>query len=167
MKRNPTNARLAELFELEEDAYRLATREANLLNGSPPASSLRAVVAHANETLDTLPSLARKRGGKVGSASALVVDTLHRLRDVVMMRVVDNEHGYRRVLDVLRKGIDVVHLLEAGARQDGDIPLATWCRRWLEARESLVAGATAELEWLARHPYWSRVALGAAIPTTP
>jgi len=52
---------LAELYELEEDAYRLAVREAKRIGSGPPAAALRAVAAHANDALDELPKKAKER----------------------------------------------------------------------------------------------------------
>lgn len=154
---------LAELFELEEDAYRLAIREAKRIGSGPPATALRAVAAHANEALEELPSKARERHVRLGSMSALAVDTFHRLRDVVVDAFVDNEHAYRRALTSFRRGIDLVRLTRAAAMDEGDDGLSSFCDRWLAARERLVAAAGAELEWFGRHPFFAR--LGDAVPS--
>jgi hypothetical protein len=148
---------LAEVYDLEEDAYRLCLREARRMDGGPPAAALRAVVAHANEALEELPRLAHERHARLGSIGALALDTLRRLGDVFVDKIVDHEHAYRRALTALRKGIDLVHLVQAAATEEGDDALATWCHRWLEAREKLVAEAAMELEWFGRHPNFSRL----------
>ncbi len=149
---------LAELFELEEDAYRLAVREAKRIGSGPPATALRAVAAHANEALEELPSKARERHVRLGSMSALAVDTFHRLSDVVIDAFVDNEHAYRRALTAFHRGIDLVRLTRAAAIDEGDDGLSSWCDHWLAARERLVAAASAELEWFGRHPFFARLA---------
>lgn len=157
---------LPELYELEEDCYRLALREAKRIGCGPPSSALRAVAAHANEALDELPALAKVRSVRLGSASALAFDTLRRVWDVVMDQIVDHEHAYRRALTALRRGIDLVRLVHAAARDEGDDALATWCQRWLDGRERLVEDAADQLEWFARHPFFSRLP-GSALPSTP
>jgi hypothetical protein len=159
-----TPSLLAELYELEEDAYRLSLREAKRIECGPPAAALRAVAAHANEALEELPAKARRRHVRLGSALSLAIDTLHRLRDVVMDQVVDHEHGYRRALTALHRGIDLGHLIHAAAIDEGDDELAKWCQEWLRGRERLVADASDQLKWFARHPFFSRLP-GTALPT--
>ena len=157
---------LPELYELEEDCHRLALREAKRIGCGPPASALRAVAAHANEALEELPRLAKARAVRLGSIGALAFDTLRRVWDVVMDQIVDHEHAYRRALSALRRGIDLVRLVHAAARDEGDDALATWCHRWLDGRERLVEEAADQLEWFARHPFFSRLP-GSAAPSTP
>lgn len=154
-------ALLAELYELEEDGYRVALREARRIRCGPPATALRAVVAHAGEALEEIPALARARDVRLGGASVLALDTLRRARDALLGRIVDHEHAYRRALTTLRRGVDLVRLTRAAAFDEGDDPLATWCRRWLGVRERLVVQAADELEWFARHPFFAR------LPATP
>lgn len=154
---------LAELYELEEDAYRLAIREAKRIGSGPPAAALRAVAAHANEALDELPKKAKERHVRLGSLGALAIDTLHRLRDIAVDPFVDHEHAYRRALTALHRGIDLARVALAAAREEGDDALADWCERWLFARERLVSAATDELAWFGRHPFFAR--LPGALPT--
>jgi hypothetical protein len=153
---------LGEVYDLEEDAYRLCIREAKRIGSGPPAIALRAVAAHANETLDGLPTLARARRVRLGSVSALALDTFRRVSDAVVDHFVDHEHAYRRALTALHKGIDLVHLLHAAAVEEGDDALASWAAKWLEAREHLVADAASELAWFGRHPFFARMTPGAA-----
>lgn len=155
---------LAELHDLEEDSYRLALREAKRIGCGPPASALRAVAAHANEALEELPALAKARSVRLGSLGALALDTVRRVWDVLMDQIVDHEHAYRRALTALRRGIDLVRLVHAAARDEGDDALAAWCRRWLEGRERLVEEAADQLEWFARHPFFSRLP-GGTLPS--
>ncbi|MBX3233457.1 MAG: hypothetical protein KIT84_37800 [Labilithrix sp.] len=149
---------LAELYELEEDAYRLAIREAKRIGSGPPAAALRAVAAHASESLDDLRTKARERRVRIGSLGALALDTLHRLRDVAVDPFVDHEHAYRRALTALHRSIDLVRVEEAAAREEGDDALADWCMRWLRTRERLVGAASDELAWFGRHPFFARLA---------
>jgi hypothetical protein len=157
---------LAELYELEEDAYRLALREAKRIGCGPPAAALRAVAAHANAALDELPAKARMRHVRLGSVGSLAIDTMHRLRDIVMDQLVDHEHGYRRALTAFRRGIDLVHLVFAAAVDEGDDELAKWCQEWLRGRERLVGRAAEQLTWFAHHPFFSRLP-GAVLPSMP
>ena len=148
---------LAELYDLEEDSYRLALRQAKRIGSGPPSAALRAVAAHAGAALDELPAMAQARGVRIRSVNALLLDTLRRTRDVLMDHVVDHEHGYRRALATLRRGIDLVHLTLAAARDEGDDELASWCREWMRGRERLVGEAADELEWFGRHPFFARL----------
>ena len=157
---------LAELYELEEDSYRVSLREAKRIGCGPPASALRAVAAHAAAALDELPALAKARSVRISSIGALALDTVRRIWNVVMDQIVDHEHAYRRALAALHRGIDLVRLIHAAARDEGDDALAGWCQQWLAGRERLVAEATSQLEWFARHPFFSRLP-GSALPSTP
>jgi len=149
---------LSELFDYEEDAYRLSLREADRIGSGPPAVALRAVVAHANDALEDLPALAAARHVRIGSAGSLFLDTLHRVRDVIADQLSDVEHGYRRALATLHQGIDLVRLTHEAAINEGDDALAAWCERWLDVRERFVADATRELAWFAAHPFLAHAA---------
>lgn len=148
---------LAELYELEEDSYRLAIREAKGIGGGPPAQALRAVAAHASDCLDELPTKARERHVRVTSLGALALDTLRRLRDIAISPFLDHEHAYRNALGTFHRGIDLVRVAHAAAREEGDDALADWCERWLSARERLVESASEELAWFGRHPFFARL----------
>lgn len=148
---------LAELYDLEEDSYRLSIREAKRLESGPPTTALRAVAAHANEALDELPRLADVRRVRLGSAGSLTLDTFRRLRDAVVDQLVDHEHAYRRALASFHLGIDLARLIEAAARDEGDDALATWCAEWRSGREQLVEDASRQLAWFGRHPSFSRL----------
>jgi hypothetical protein len=153
-----TTSLLAELHALEEDSYRLALRVATRLGSGPPAAALRAVAGHAGEALHELPAIARRRGVRLHFVSALLTDTARRARDIVVDHVVDREHGYRRALATLRRGIDLVRLTLAAAHDEGDDDLATWCTAWMRGRERLVAAVADELDWFAHHPQFARLA---------
>jgi hypothetical protein len=151
---------LSELYDLEEDVYRLTIREAKRIGGGPPAIALRAIAAHANAALDELPPLAKERHTSIRSLSALAIDTLHRLGDAVMDQILDQEAAYRRALASIHRGVDLVRLTHAAAIEEGDDNLSSWCERWLKGRESLLNDAAVSLSWFARHPFF------AALPAT-
>lgn len=148
---------LAELFDCEEDAYRLSVRQAARIGWGPPALALRAVVAHANESLETLPGLAAERRVQLHSMGALAADTWRRVRDAAVDPFIDQEHAYRRTLTALRSGNDLVRLVRTAAANEGDEDLEQWCARWLETRDHLVEDVAAELAWFARHPFFARL----------
>lgn len=163
---------LRELYELEEAAYRTSLREVSRIGWGPPAAALRAVVAHAYEALECLPALAAARHVRLDSLPASFAATLaaswRRVREIVGQEILapstlDHERSYRRVLSTLRKGIDLVHLAQAAAANEGDDELADWCARWQETRERLVEAAAAELDWFACHPFFARTAVPATI----
>ncbi len=143
---------LAELYTLEEDSYRLSLRAARRLGSGLPAAALRAVAGHAGEALNELPALARCRGIRLRSLGGLLMDTTRRLRDVLVDQRLDDEHGYRRALATMRRGIDLVRLTLAAARAEGDGALAAWCRSWMRGREALVSAVGDELESFGRVP---------------
>jgi hypothetical protein len=142
---------LPELYDLEEDVYRLSLREAERLDG-PPAIALRTIVAHANAMLDELPTLARGRSVDLDNVVALARDTWRQVRDAVADRFHDRERAYLRALTTARRGIDVARLIHAAANHDGDTRLAAWCEHWISARTRLVDQASSEIVWFAEHP---------------
>jgi len=146
---------LSELYELEEDAYRLAIREANRIASGPPAAALHAVAGHASSALDELEAIAKERHVRLGSLGAIAIDTIHRLRDIAVDPFVNHEHAYRRALTALHRSVDLVRVAEAAATEEGDDALADWCQHWLHAREVLMVSATQELAWFGRHPFFS------------
>lgn len=148
----------AELLQNERSASRNPRREAERLGVVPPASALRAVAAHADETLDELPRLVRERGLRGVETYALAGEAFSAARHLVMSRVLDAEHAYRATLLGLRQGIDIVRLLRAAADEDGDGALVDHLDRWLAVRLRLVAGVEAELGWFGHHPDAARVA---------
>lgn len=159
---------LHELYELEDAAYRSSLREVNRIGWGPPAAALRAVVAHAYEALEALPTLAEERHVRVDSLTASVLATVRstwrRARDRMAEGglALDHERSYRRVLTILRRGIDLVRLVHSAAVNEGDDDLAAWCTRWRDTRLRLVEAAADELDWFARHPYFARTAVPAA-----
>lgn len=142
---------LAELYELEEDGYRLALREAKRIGTGPPADALRAIAGHANETLEELPGIARARNVRLGSLRALVLDTIRRIRDVGWARFAIPERAYRRTLTALHRSADFVELVRIVATAEDDDALATWCDRWLRGRERLISSVARQLGWFALH----------------
>ncbi len=152
MKKHPLSTELfAELFQAEHSAYRHPRREAARLGHVPPASALLAVSAHANETLDVLPVLARERGIKGAETAALAGEAFSAARHLVVDRLLSPEKSYRGTLLGLRHGIDLVRLLRAAADEDGDAALVDFCDRWLGVRLRLVAGVEAEIGWFGHH----------------
>lgn len=156
--RRLTTALLAELHAFEEDSYRLALRTARRLGSGYPATTLRAVAGHAGEALHELPSLALPRHVRLHSLGALLLDTTLRARDVLLDRILDREHSYRRALASMRRGIDLVRLTLSAAREEGDEGLVAWCGRWMHARQGLVADVADGLDWFAMHPSLARLA---------
>jgi hypothetical protein len=117
-----------------------------------PSVALRAVAAHANESLDELPKLARERGVGLTSVSALAGEAMAHVGHALRSRLGDAEHVYRATLLEMRRGIDLVRLVRAAAEDEGDRALVAWCDRWMSVRERLVDGVADELAWFGRHP---------------
>jgi hypothetical protein len=142
---------MTELFQTERSAYRHPIREAKRLGDVPPAIALRAVAAHANEVLDELPELARARGLTVSGVGTVIGETFSDVRQFFADRMIDRERSYRGTLLGMRHGIDLVRLVRAAAEDEADTELVSWCERWLEVRERLVAGVERELDWFGHH----------------
>jgi len=143
---------VVELFQTERSAYRHPIREALRLGDVPPSISLRAVAAHANESLDDLPKLARLRGIRLTTAGELAGEAVAAVRHALFDRFFDPERSYRETLLEMRHGIDLVRLLRASADDEEDHPLVRWCDRWLSTRQRLVAGVENDLAWFAHSP---------------
>lgn len=142
---------MTELFQTERSAYRHPIREAARLGDVPPAIALRAVAAHANEVLDELPELARARGFTIAGVGAVIGEVFSDVRHFFADRLIDRERSYRGTLLGMRHGIDLVRLLRASAEDESDTELASWCERWANVRERLVAGVERELDWFGHH----------------
>jgi hypothetical protein len=142
---------MTELFQTERSAYRHPIREAKRLGDVPPAIALRAVAAHANEVLDELPKMARARGVKAAGVGTIIGETFSDVRHFFADRLIDRERSYRGTLLGMRHGIDLVRLLRAAAEDEADAELVSWCDRWLDVRERLVAGVEGELDWFGHH----------------
>jgi hypothetical protein len=141
-----------ELYQAERSAYRHPIREARRLGDVPPAAALRAVAAHANETLDALPPLAKTRGLAFTSLGAALAEALSTARHAVTDRLAEIERSYRGTLLGMHHGIDLMRLVRAAAHDEGDDALVAFCDEWLPTREWLVREVADELEWFARHP---------------
>jgi hypothetical protein len=133
------DARIAELYELEEAAYRGLFRRAE----ASSILSVRALLAHVNASLDALRPIAEDRRVSLGSPTAVLLAAVGRLF------VREYEQG-AETLFLVRRGIGVTRAMEEAAREEGDEDLALWCRRWLRAREQFVDDAATELGRLER-----------------
>src|SRR5690349_16945117 len=82
------DARIAELYELEEAAYgglmRRIERYEEAASRTP--LSVRALLAHVNESLDALRPMAEGRGVSLFAPVPLLADTLGRIRERVLER---------------------------------------------------------------------------------
>jgi hypothetical protein len=142
---------LAELYDREEDTYRVSLREAKHIGWSPPSIALRVVAAHADEALGELRALAYARDVSISSPRALIADAFRRFWDMAIDQVVDQERAYRRALGSMHEGIDVVRLTSTASRDEGDDALTKWCARWLAVRERIVLDVAGELAWFFHH----------------
>jgi hypothetical protein len=141
---------LLELTDADRDASRLPRREAERLGDVPPARALRAVAAHADETLAVLAAIGRARGIRPSAIGEAADVALALVRHLVRERGGDAAHGYRGALLGLRRGMDVTRALRAAAGEEADGALVDFCDGWLSVRLRLVAGVEAELAWFGR-----------------
>lgn len=146
-----------ELFQTEISALRHGRREAERqISGSPPQRALQAVAEHADVALQELPGLAERNALPISRPGQALGRLFSEARDKALDLVISAERSYRGTLLGTRHGVDVVHMLEAVAREAELEELHTWCRRWLERREPLVDAVADALEWFAQHPREAR-----------
>lgn len=141
-----------ELCQSEQVAYAAPVRAARLLGHVPPATAMRAIAAHANETLDALPRLAAERSLPTRSLGSLLGEAVATLHRAATARVGGVERSYRCALLDVRRGVDLVHLLRCAANDEDDDALVAFLDEWLPTREWLVRQAADELDWFSRHP---------------
>lgn len=143
-----------ELSQSEHSAIVQPRREAKRLGAIPPADALRAIADHAAAMRPRFDALvegrrASRRGIEIGR---FVGEMFSRLRRTLFDHLIDTERSYRGTLLGCDHGIDVVHLLRAVAREDGDAHLAGFCDEWLAARMPLVRDAQDALAYFAANP---------------
>ena len=141
-----------ELFQTEQSAKSHPLVEAERLGDVPPAHALRAISAHAEAALAELPALVKNRNLPVSDGGKAVGAAFSALRDNLADLLLSTEKSYRGTLLGMRHGVDLMELIQAVAREDGDEALANWCAGWLEKRRPLVEAAARELAWFAAHP---------------
>lgn len=152
-ERGEVVALLVELNELEEETYRLALAHASYIEHTNGRSApIRALVAHANGSLDDLRSLAGRRRIRLGSANAIVVDTIRRIasaasRALASGLTLDPAIVTRAESDLsqaLGRGAALGRRIQHAAQEAGDEEIVRWSRRWLRARTTLVEDAYIE-----------------------
>lgn len=141
-----------ELFQTERSASLHSRREAHRLGDTPPAEALREISRHATAELPALRALAQDHGFPATEAGRSIGKLFSNLRNAIADRALSAERSYRFTLLGLRHGIDLVRMVRALARQNGDWPLIGFCDAWLEARVPLVEEACARLSWFAERP---------------
>jgi hypothetical protein len=141
-----------ELFQTERSAERHPELEAQRLSDTPLAGPLRAVSRHATSALSEFARLARERGLSGSQSGKHIGRLFSTLRDRFADHWVDAERSYRGTLLGIRHGVDLVRLVTAAARLQGDAELADFCAAWLRTRTQLVADVEAQLDWFAAHP---------------
>lgn len=141
-----------ELFQSERSAMKHPRREAERLDGGPPAQALLAVSEHAKSVFAELCATARASDAPVSRAGMAIGSLLSIARHTVLDRAVDTERSYRGTLLGIRHGIDVVKLIRKIADAGGRVELAGFCTRWLEQREPLAERVEAAMGWFADHP---------------
>jgi hypothetical protein len=145
-----------EFFQTERSAERHPEVEAQRLSDTPLAAPLRAVSAHATSSLAELSRLAAARGHETSRFGQKVGRLFSTIRDRFADHLIDTERSYRGTLLGVRHGLDLVVLVGAVARAQGDAELAEFCDRWLETRTRLANELQARLVWFAQHPERAR-----------
>ena len=146
------DARFGELFQTERSAVRHCAVEADRLGQTLPGLALRAVSSHAKRAEADLERHATRRGIELMSVGKIVGALLSNFRDYVTDFTLTSEESYRATLLGMRHGCDVVALVGAAARIEGDVALATWCAEWLAERCPLVERCADALSWFASYP---------------
>jgi hypothetical protein len=141
-----------ELFQTETSAAWHCQREAERLDGTPPAEALRAVAAHAERVRSSLPKLASRESLPVSKLGIVVGAFFSQTRDKVLDRVIHVERSYRGTLLGVRHGLDLVTMIRHVAERSEHPRLAEFCEEWLATRSSLVDRLEEQLAWFADEP---------------
>jgi hypothetical protein len=150
---------LAELYELEDEAYRrsfahaerVARRSTPSDRGAGALPALRAAIGHASGSLDELRVIVLSRKVRTKSFGTLVFDALRGLVDRLDAAPdADPTAEGRLAVIALERPASVVRLVRAAAVDCADEGVVRWCDGWLRARLELTRSATLELERLAR-----------------
>jgi hypothetical protein len=145
-----------EFFQTERSAERHPELEAQRLSDTPLAAPLRAVSEHATSSLVELSRLAVARRHETSRFGQKLGRLFSTIRDRIADQLIDAERSYRGTLLGIRHGLDLVVLVGAVARAQGDAELAEFCDRWLETRTRLANELQARLVWFAQHPERAR-----------
>jgi hypothetical protein len=145
-----------EFNQTERSAKRHPAREAERLDGTPPAVALRAVSEHATRVLTELDTVAWVENLSSGTIGRAVGELFTNAREMVTDRIMDAERSYRATLLGMRHGVDLVKLVREVARARGRMELDEFCTRWLAERQPLVAGVEHAMAWFATHPREAR-----------
>lgn len=166
-----------ELYERERSAYRHAMRQAEQLgevdarereetggegvDGRPPAKpatlpppavSLRAVAAHAGESIDAMIRIAKDRDYPGPSVGHFVTATATNALAALLHKVSHHEPSYREILAELHDDLELAREVRALAVRDGDEAIVAFLDAWLPIRSRMLRDATGELDWFVAHP---------------
>ncbi len=141
-----------EVFQTEESARSHPAREAKRLGNSPPAFAMRAVAAHAAQSLSRWQRLAADRGHEPSRLGRGLGNAFSIVRALGSDLLMSREKSYRATVLGIHHGIGVFALLEDAATASGDQRLADSCAAWLAERRALCATAEEALAWFAEHP---------------
>jgi hypothetical protein len=141
-----------ELFQTETSAAWHCQREAERLDGTPPAEVLRAVAAHAERVRSALPKLASSEELPVSKLGTAVGAFFSQTRDKVLDRVIQVERSYRGTLLGVRHGLDLVSMIRHVAARSEHPRLTEFCEEWLATRSALVDRLEDQLAWFADEP---------------
>lgn len=147
---------MREYFQTETSAALHCRREAERLGDTPPAYALRAVAAHADEVLATLPALAKRHDLPVSAFGSATGALFSQLRDKLGDMLIDSERSYRGTMLGCRHGIDLVKLMAHATAETKDLELAEFLQTWLSTRIVLMQNLEDELAWFAKNPDQAR-----------
>lgn len=143
---------LRELFQTEVSAARHCHREARRLRVAAPASAMRAIAEHARVALNELNAICEREGLPVSPGASLMGSLFSELRDKLADLSVQSERSYRATLLGVRRGLDVVRMVEMTADPSNKVALVAFCQGWLTTRTVLVERAEDAMRWFALHP---------------
>lgn len=150
-----------ELFQRESTLRVRCRKQAERLGDAPPAGPLRASATHADEALKSMTKNTSRRELPMHVARTIVSLAGSALRELVSERFESVEHAYRDTLLQMKRGVDLVRMMNQLAQREGDIELTAWSDAWLRERETLVQQAESLMPWFADH---LEIASGVARP---
>jgi hypothetical protein len=140
-----------ELFQTEVSASRHSRREAQRLEGTPPAAALVAVAEHADRALAELKELARAEDLPVSAFGSILGEAFSQARERIADRLLEGERSYRATLLGMRHGVDAVRMFGLTAKHAQRSALSDWAGAWTNTRTPLVQEVERQLEWFAEH----------------
>jgi len=124
-------------------------RETERLGSVPPAEPLRAAGHHADAAVKYMMAHTARVDFPLNVASTVAGLIASSASTFVLDRVLSSEQAYRSTLLSMKRGVDLVKMMNQLAQRSGELELIEWTDSWLRLREAYLQQAEAQLGWFA------------------